>query len=173
MSNQSVIKSTLFVLLYLALQVLFVRNLVFYDVAFCFIYLVAILWLPGEMDSLWVILVSFFIGIVVDMFYNTAGVHAAACTLIGFLRKGILKYFFPSKGVENDFSVTLRDLGYQRYFVYITVVVFIHHVALFLVEAGGFQLFLKTIFKIVLSTIFTVLVIYLGSIFTTNISSEK
>jgi rod shape-determining protein MreD len=173
MSNQSVIKSALVVLLYLALQVLFVRNLVFYDVAFCFIYLIAILWLPGEMDSFWVILVSFLIGIVVDMFYNTAGVHAAACTLIGFLRKGILQYFFPAKAVENNLSVTLKELGYQRYFVYITAIVFIHHVALFIVEAGGFHLFLKTIVKILSSTVFTVLVIYLGSIFTSNISSDK
>ncbi len=173
MNNHSVIKASLIVLLYLSLQVLFVRNLAFYDVAFCFIYLVAILWLPGEMDSLWVILISFLVGIVVDIFYNTAGVHAAACTLIGFLRKGILLYFFPAKGIENDLNVTLKELGHQRYLVYITVMIFIHHAALFIIEAGGFHLFFKTILKIFASTIFTVFVIYLGSIFTSNISSEK
>jgi hypothetical protein len=125
------------------------------------------------MDSFWVILISFIVGILVDIFYNTAGVHAAACTLIGFLRKGILLYFFPAKGIENDLNVTLKELGHQRYFVYIAFMIFIHHVALFIIEAGGFHLFLITTGKIFASTIFTVFVIYLVSILTSNISSEK
>lgn len=173
MNSQSLIKTGLMVLLYVGLQVLFVRNLVLYDVAFCFIYLVAILWLPGEMDSLWVIILSFVIGLTVDIFYNTAGVHAAACTLIGFMRKGILLYFFPARGIENELSVTLTELGHQRYLVYISVMVLIHHLALFFVEAGGTHLFLHTLLKIFTSTIFTVLIIYLGSVFTTNLSAQK
>ncbi|AWV99808.1 hypothetical protein [Arcticibacterium luteifluviistationis] len=173
MNSQSLIKAALVIILYLALQILLVRNLVLYDVAFCFIYIVAILWLPGEMDTIWVILISFFIGLTVDIFYNTAGVHAAACTLIGFLRRGILLYFFPAKGIENDLSVTLPELGHQRYLVYITVLVFIHHVALFFIEAAGTHLFLHTLLKIVSSTVFTVLVIYLSSVFTSNLSVQR
>ncbi len=160
-------------ILYVALQVLFIRNLVFLDVAFCFVYLIPILWLPGDMDSIWVILISFFIGLFVDMFYNTPGVHASACTLIGFIRKPLLRYFFPSRGVENEIHVTLARLGHQRYFVYITIIVFIHHLVLFFVEAAGLHLFLHTLLKVFSSLVFTVIVIYLWSLFVTNITRAR
>jgi hypothetical protein len=173
MNSQSFKRSALVVLLYVSLQVLFVRNLVLFDVAFCFIYLVAILWLPGEMNTLWVILASFLIGLIVDSFYNTAGVHASACTLIGFLRRSILLYFFRAKGIENDIFVTLPELGHQRYLVYIGVMVFIHHFFLFLVEAGDMNLILHSLSKIFFSTLFTVAVIYLTSVFTSNLSFKK
>lgn len=173
MTSQDTFRALLLVILYVALQVLFIRNLVFWDVAFCFVYLIPILWLPGDMDSIWVILISFFIGLFVDMFYNTPGVHASACTLIGFLRKPILRYFFPSRGVENEIHVSLSRLGHQRYFVYITLITLIHHLVLFFVEAAGLHLFLNTLVKVFASLIFTVLVIYLLSLFTSNLSSEK
>ncbi|KPM48512.1 hypothetical protein [Jiulongibacter sediminis] len=173
MSSQDIIKASLVFVLYLTLQVLFARNLVLFDVAFCFIYLVIILWLPGETDTLWVILISFAIGLFVDLFYNTAGVHAAACTLIGFLRKSILKSFFPSRGIENEINVRLAQLGHQRYLAYIAAMTFIHHLALFFIEAGGTHLFLNTLLKIFSSLLFTVLVIYLLSVFVTNLSREK
>jgi hypothetical protein len=173
MTSQDTIRAILLIIFYVALQVLFIRNLVFWDVAFCFIYLIPILWLPGDMDSIWVILISFGIGLFVDMFYNTPGVHASASTLVGFLRKPLLRYFFPSRGVENEIHVSLSRLGHQRYFVYITIIIFIHHLVLFFVEAAGFHLFLHTLLKIFSSLIFTVMVIYLWSLFTTNISKEK
>ncbi|MCR9062509.1 MAG: hypothetical protein NXI00_01010 [Cytophagales bacterium] len=173
MSSQDVIKTALVSILFLMLQVLFVRNLVLYDVAFCFIYLIIILWLPGEMDTLWVILISFGVGIFLDMFYNTAGVHAASCTLIGYIRKPILRSFFPSRGLENEIHTSLVELGHQRYLVYISIISFIHLTVLFFIEAGGFNLFLNTLTKIITSLIFTVLVIYLISVFSYNLGREK
>jgi hypothetical protein len=173
MTSQDTIRATILVLVYVALQVLFFRNLVFLDVAFCFIYLIPILWLPGDMNSLWVILTSFLIGLFVDMFYNTPGVHASACTLVGFLRRPILRYFFPSRGVENEIHVSLFKMGHQRYFIYITAITFIHHLVLFFVEAAGLHLFGYTLLKVFSSLVFTVLFIYLWSLFTTNLFKEK
>ncbi len=175
MNSQSLIRTALVVLLYVSIQVLFVRNLVLYDVAFCFVYLIAILWLPGDMDTLWVILISFLIGLIVDSFYNTGGIHAAACTLIGYLRKSILLYFFPGKGIENDVVVTLLGLGHQRYryLLFVGVMVLIHHLFLFLVESGDMSLLIHSLAKVLFSTLFTAIVIYLSSVFTSNLSSQK
>ncbi|UBM57599.1 hypothetical protein LAG90_12315 [Marinilongibacter aquaticus] len=173
MSSQDVIKAIALGLFLIFVQAFFVRNLVLYDVAFCFLYILVILWLPAEMDSIWVILFAFGIGLFVDMFYNTAGIHAAACTLLGFLRKPILKYVSPSRGMENEIQNSLDELGHQRYLVYITLMVFIHHTVLFFIEAGGLHLVLYTLIKIFCSLVFTVLVIYLISIFSANLSKKN
>ncbi|MGR3811384.1 hypothetical protein [Jiulongibacter sp. NS-SX5] len=173
MNSQDILRASAITLLFLILQVFLARNLVLFDVAFCFLYLIIILWLPGEMDTLWVILISFGIGLFLDMFYNTAGVHAAACTLVGFLRKTILKSFFPSRGLENEINTSLRELGHQRYLAYISAIILIHHLALFFIEAGGVHLFTLTVIKVFASVLFTVLVIYLVSVFANNLSRES
>lgn len=173
MSSQDIFKAIGTLIFFALFQVLFVRNLVLFDIAFCFVYIMAILWLPGEWSTIWVILASFALGLFIDMFYNTAGLHAAACTFLGYFRKNLLRYFFPSRGIENEIHVNIKKLGTQRYLIYVSIMVFIHCTLLFFIEAGGFFMIGFTILKILTSFIFTVLVIFLISVFTANQTKEK
>jgi len=159
MNSQTVIKLVLTFVIYLVLQILVIRNFVFFDVAFCFVYIACILLIPDEIDPIWVILISFLIGLLVDIFYNTAGVHASACVLIGYLRSYIIKFLFPTKGVENDITISLKEMGGERFIRYVAILTIIHHSLLFFVEAGGFQFFLITVLKIICSVIFTMFLI--------------
>lgn len=159
MNSQTVIKLVLTFVIYLVLQIVVLRNFVFFDVAFCFVYIACILLLPDEVDPIWVILISFLIGLLVDIFYNTAGVHASASVMIGYLRGYIIKFLFPTKGVENEVTITLRDMGGERFVRYVAILTIIHHSMLFFVEAGGFQFFLITVLKIICSVIFTTFLI--------------
>lgn len=159
MNSQTVIKLVLTFVIYLVLQIVVLRNFVFFDVAFCFVYIACILLLPDEIDPIWVILISFLIGLLVDIFYNTAGVHASASVMIGYLRGYIIKFLFPTKGVENEITISLRDMGGERFVRYVAILTIIHHSMLFFVEAGGFQFFLITVLKIICSVIFTTFLI--------------
>lgn len=159
MNSQTVIRLVLTFVIYLILQIVVIRNFVFFDVAFCFVYIACILLLPDEIAPVWVILISFLIGLLVDIFYNTAGIHASASVLIGYLRSYIIKFLFPTKSVENEVVITLKDMGTERFVRYIAVLTLIHHSTLFFVEAGGFQFFLITILKILCSVIFTTFMI--------------
>ncbi|GAB2615170.1 hypothetical protein GCM10027035_09650 [Emticicia sediminis] len=159
MNSQTVIKLVLTFVIYLVLQIVVLRNFVFFDVAFCFVYIACILLLPDEVDPIWVILISFLIGLLVDIFYNTAGVHASASVMIGYLRGYIIKFLFPTKGVENDITISLKDMGGERFVRYVAILTIIHHSMLFFVEAGGFQFFLITVLKIICSVIFTTFLI--------------
>ncbi|SOE21789.1 hypothetical protein SAMN06298216_2244 [Spirosomataceae bacterium TFI 002] len=172
MSTQDIIKTGAFIFLYLLLQILLVRNLILWDVALCFVYFAAILLLPGEMPTTSVLLVSFFIGLTVDIFYNTAGVHAAACTFIGLIRRNYLKYIFPTKNLENELNVSFREMGGLKFFQYVLGLTFIHCLLVFFLEAGGFGYFLITIVKVVASFIFTSLTIFLLSVFTNNLQKS-
>ena len=148
MNSQTVIKLVLTFVIYLVLQILVIRNFVFFDVAFCFVYIACILLIPDEIDPIWVILISFLIGLLVDIFYNTAGVHASACVMIGYLRSYIIKFLFPTKGVESDITISLKEMGGERFIRYVAILTIIHHSLLFFVEAGGFQFFLITVLNI-------------------------
>ena len=159
MNSQTVIKLVLTFVIYLVLQIVVLRNFVFFDVAFCFVYIACILLLPDEVDPIWVILISFLIGLLVDIFYNTAGVHASASVMVGYLRSYIIKFLFPTKGVENDITISLKDMGGERFIRYVAILTIIHHSMLFFVEAGGFQFFLITVLKIICSVIFTTFLI--------------
>jgi len=159
MNSQTVIKLVLTFVIYLVLQIVVLRNFVFFDVAFCFVYIACILLLPDEVDPIWVILISFLIGLLVDIFYNTAGVHASASVMIRYLRGYIIKFLFPTKGVENEITISLKDMGGERFVRYVAILTIIHHSMLFFVEAGGFQFFLITVLKIICSVIFTTFLI--------------
>ncbi|WP_337041409.1 hypothetical protein [Emticicia sp. 17c] len=159
MNSQTVIRLIVTFFIYLLLQIVVLRNFVFFDVAFCFVYIACILLLPDEIPPVWVILISFLTGLLVDIFYNTAGVHASASVLIGYLRAYVIKFLFPTKGVENEIVISLKDMGAERFIRYVAILTLVHHSMLFFVEAGGFAFFLITILKIICSVVFTTFMI--------------
>ncbi len=168
MTLREIINTAFLFLLYLVLQILIVRNLVLFDFAFCFIYVACILLLPNETSLTALLLIGFGVGIVVDTFYNTLGVHAAATVLMAYLRPFVVRVQMGQRIQEARVEFTLRELGVGEFFRYVLVLVFIHHAALFIIEAGSFSLLLPTLLRVVASTVFTSVSILLIQFFTRN-----
>ncbi len=162
--------TTLFFLfiLYLALQLLLVRNVVLFDVGFCFIYVACILLLPFETSGPVMLLTAFVVGIVVDTFYNTLGLHAAATVLMAYLRPLVVRSQVDLNGPEARVTFSLEGLGLAGFSRYILSMVFIHHATLFLIEAGSLSLFFPTLLRVLISSLFTTLIIVLIQFFTRN-----
>lgn len=161
MNSQSLFKIIGTIALYLFLQVFIVRNLVFFEVAFCFVYVSIILFLPSNTPVSVVLLIAFLAGLSVDLFYNTAGLHASASLLLAFLRNYIIKVLFPTKGLDNELLISLEGMGMERFIRYIIILTFIHHFYLFFLEAGSPKYFLNTSLKVVASVMFTSVVTFL------------
>ncbi|CAN1495476.1 hypothetical protein MCERE19_00329 [Spirosomataceae bacterium] len=161
MKSQSLFKIIGTIALYLFLQVFIVRNLVFFEVAFCFVYVSIILFLPSNTPVSVVLLIAFLTGLSVDLFYNTAGLHASASLLLAFLRNYIIKVLFPTKGLDNELLISLEGMGMERFIRYIIILTFIHHFYLFFLEAGSPKYFLNTSLKVVASVMFTSVVTFL------------
>jgi hypothetical protein len=159
--SQSLFKIIGTIALYLFLQVFIVRNLVFFEVAFCFVYVSIILFLPSNTPVSVVLLIAFLTGLSVDLFYNTAGLHASASLLLAFLRNYIIKVLFPTKGLDNELLISLEGMGMERFIRYIIILTFIHHFYLFFLEAGSPKYFLNTSLKVVASVMFTSVVTFL------------
>ncbi len=119
------------------------------------LYTLFILALPFETPK-WVLLVlGFFVGFVVDIFCDTPGLNAGASTVMAFARPWVLGMLAPRDGYENGTRPYLMQMGFLWYIYYSGLLVLIHHAAYFMLDAFGFDHFFKTLSQIVLTALFT------------------
>jgi hypothetical protein len=147
--------------IYLILQVVLMKQLVLFNTAFCFIYIAFILFLPIETTTIMLMILGFILGFTIDIFYDSLGIHAAALVLVGFLRNIWLSRLTPQGGYDAGEGPTLAANGVQWFVIYTLPMIFVHHFALFFIEAGGFGLLWYTFSKVFFSTIFTFLILLL------------
>ena len=148
--------------IYLFYQVLILQNVVLFHTAFCFLYILYLLLLPVETNPLVLMGIGFLMGFAVDMFYESIGLHAFACVLIMYVRNFWLNSMTPQGGYDNNSTPSLALGGVQWFIIYSLPLVFLHHAVLFFMEAGGFGMFWFTLWKIITSTFFTMLVILIA-----------
>ncbi|NJM94722.1 MAG: hypothetical protein HC842_08725 [Cytophagales bacterium] len=67
-------------------QVFIFKEMVLFGKAFCFIYLLFLLLLPFEVGPVLLMLIGLGTGLLVDLFYDSWGIHAAASVFVMFLR---------------------------------------------------------------------------------------
>lgn len=140
---------------YLGVHMLVVSKLVLFDLGWCFFYLGFLLFLPIGTPIVVQLLLGFGTGLLMDMFYDTGGVHAAAAVLLCYLRPWVLRLLTPRDGYEAADSVNVHKMGGQWFIVYMALLIGLHHLAFFLLELGSFRVFSLTLVKIVVSTLFT------------------
>jgi hypothetical protein len=160
MTNK-VLKNILLFFLLTILQVLIVKNLNFGVYFIMLPYVLFILSLPFETPRLLVLLISFVGGLILDMFYNTPGLHASACTAMGFARYYVLKYISPREGYDPAVEPSVEDMGAEWFIKYASVLIITHHFLFFFLEVFSFSEFFRTLFKIILSVIGTFAFVYL------------
>lgn len=165
MTTNTLISNLTRLIFYIVIQIVFFRSLVLFNVSFCFIYVGAILALPKETSHTYLILISFVTGLMVDAFYNTMGMHAAAMTLIGYLRPYLLLLITPQRGYEEKSEFSINSMGFIWYITYAGILVMIHHFCLFFLELGSFSLFFTTLLKIFSSFLFTIFMIIIFQYF--------
>ncbi len=149
-----------FILLVLV-QVLIIKNIELGRFVNPFVYVLFIVILPFETPK-WLLLFSAFIlGITIDFFYDTAGMHAAACVLMAYIRPGILKLFSPRDGYEFGTQPTVQYLGIPWFVSYAGILIILHHFALFFIEVFRFSEFFSTLLRVILSSLFTLILVVL------------
>jgi len=147
--------------IYLLVQVLLFKSFILFNTAFCFLYVAFILFLPIEINTLALMFIGFSLGFMVDIFYDSLGLHAFTLVLIAYLRNYWLSVISPQGGYDTGSGPTLAVNGVQWFLVYTVPMIFLHHFVLFFLEAGGFVVFWYTMLKVIASLLFTMTVILL------------
>jgi rod shape-determining protein MreD len=162
---------TVNIIVFVLLQVLVMNNIHLFGVVVPFIYIYIILKFPVDITRSRMVLLSFFIGLLIDIFSNTFGMHAAACTLAGFVRTPLLERFVDVREMPADSIPTYRLFGLGRFLRYTVFLVSIHHVALFLIES--FTLFqpVMMITRMLSGILLTMMLIFILEAF--NLSKSK
>lgn len=145
-----------------AAQVLIVNHIRFGGYVHPYIYMIFIMLLPVNMPKIPLLLVSFGLGIVIDLFMGTLGLHAASTTLIAFCRPAVIRIISGNQKLENIHEPTIEHLGFPWFLRYSLCIVILHHFSLFLLETFSFRLIGQSLLRILLSTpvsIFLVLII--------------
>lgn len=126
-----------------------------------YVYVLFLLLLPFEMPGWALLATAFFLGLSIDMFTDTPGMHAAACLFLAFCRPFVLRLTAPREGYENNTLPTLFNQGLRWFITYAGILVFLHHLLLFYVEVFRLSEFFSTLLRVILSTLLTLSIIVL------------
>ncbi len=141
--------------LYAGVYVGLVSRLVLFEAGWCFLYLGFLLFLPLATPIVVQLLLAFGLGLTMDIFFDTNGLHAAAAVLLAFVRPWVLKLLTPRDGYDAQDSANIHQMGGQWFAVYLGLLVLVHHTAFFVLELGSFRHFGFTLTKILASFVFT------------------
>lgn len=147
--SRNIVRFTVVVLF----QVLVMDNVMISGYMVPYVYLLFILLMPFETPR-WVVLLSgFFLGLGIDLFEHTPGMHTAATVLIAFIRPYFLNLLAPRDGYEPETFPRIHYYGFSWFLKYTLLMVLVHHLALFYLEVFQLQNFLSTLLRVVLSTV--------------------
>ena len=104
------------------------------DYLFVFVYPLFVAMLPLRAPRPLVIVLAFLLGLSIDFFSETLGLHAGALTFTAYCRPLILKMVQPRDGYNIKVSPTINDLGSGWMFRYIALLLLAHLLAFFLLQ---------------------------------------
>jgi hypothetical protein len=159
--NNNWVKYGLVFILVVLIQGLVVNNIQLNEYFNPMVYPIMILMLPFEMSIIASMAVALVLGISVDAFSNTFGLHASSALFIGYLRPTIMKYIQPKEGYDNTLLPIIQDMGVIWFVIYCTVILFLHHLWFFTFEILRFDLILLILGKTFFSLIFSIFIVVL------------
>lgn len=147
-------KTALHIIRFIALvllQVLVINHIRLGGYVQPYVYLVFIMLLPINIQKWQLLLLGFFLGLTIDLFTGTLGLHAGATTLMAFCRPAILRLVSGHQKLENVVEPDLGLLGGVWFLRYTLCMVLVHHFALFFLESFSFHLIGQVLLRILLS----------------------
>lgn len=119
------------------------------------IYPLFIILLPINIPRTLLILLAFILGISVDIFYDSIGVHAAASVFIAYSRLFILRLLEPTQGYKTDGSPSAHNFGLGWFISYSSIMMIVHLFIYFSIDAFSFVFIFDILIKTILSFIFS------------------
>ncbi|MCI9284824.1 MAG: rod shape-determining protein MreD [Muribaculaceae bacterium] len=136
-------------------QVVVFNHICLFNVAVPMVFIYVIIRLPITLAINWVLTVSFFLGLTVDIFSDTYGMNALSCTVLAMLRRPVLRLYVPREEDLTRPEPSMQSLGTAVYLKYLLTMTLLYCMLIFTIEAFTFfnplQLLLRIIFSTLLS----------------------
>jgi hypothetical protein len=125
-----------------------------------YIYYLFVLWLPFTLSRMSVMFIGFITGMILDVFTNSPGLHAAACVLIAYMRPFVISALTPKEIKEfNTLEPSPKAMGWEPYLVYVLILTLFHHGYMTFLQWLSFGTFLRFLIKVVSTTAISMLLI--------------
>jgi len=126
-----------------------------FNYIFLFIYPVGIMLLPINTPKIGVLLIAFSVGLTVDIFYDSPGLHGAALVFMAFSRSFILRGLSPDTGYTKVSTPLAHSFGLVWFLQYSGMMLFAFLIVYFSLEAFTFvyiwSILAKTFFSFIAS----------------------
>jgi len=156
---------------YLAFHIFVARKLVFGQWVFGYVYVGFLLTFRPNNSKSHFLLFGFVIGLIVDLFEYSPGIHASACLFLAFVRPYLLSLLAAINNINEDEirEISIREMSFVSFAIYAFSLIFLHHLLVFFLEAWTSKLLWLSLQKTFFSSIFTLVsVILIQYLFFTN-----
>lgn len=129
--SKSIIVNFLRFIVLVFIQVFLLKNINVYNLSTPYLYILFILLLPFEVPNVLLFALAFILGITIDAFYDTPGLHAAACIVLAFVRILFISITVQKDGFDNEPEPTLSIMGFRWFLTYSIVLTHVHQTVRF------------------------------------------
>ena len=155
MNNALILNIVRFIFL-LAAQIVIFNNIDLFGYINPYPYLLFILLYPVNSNRAGLLIASFLLGLSVDMFTNSGGIHAASCLILAYVRPVFFKFAF---GLSYEYqTIKINDRLSPERFTFIFISILTHHFILFILEYFKFTFILEASLRTIVTTIFTLII---------------
>lgn len=140
------------------LQVLLFDQLQLLGVCHPYIYILCLLMMPITLSHSADMIIGAVVGLIMDIFCNSLGVHTAACIFIMFIRPYLIGAIVNDKDRLNE-QISLRALGMEALLRYVVILVVVHHLMVFLLAAWSWAHIGFVLAETIVSSLVTISVI--------------
>lgn len=127
-----------------------------------YIYILFIMLFPIKNNRLLFIFIAFLLGLSVDLFSDSGGIHAAASVTIAYMRPVILKFSFGA--IYEHQTIKFSNTEFGQRLTYFLIIILIHHLILFSLEIFNSSKIILILKKSLFSSIFTLILCLLITI---------
>lgn len=147
-------------------QVLILNNINFLGFINPYLYILFIMLFPVRNNRTAIVFISFLLGLCIDIFSDSGGVHAAACVFVAYIRPTFLKFSF---GTVYDYqTIKFNQTELSTRLTYFSLITVVHHFILFSLEVFNISKIILILQKTFFSSIFTILLCFLITILFSN-----
>jgi len=148
------------------ISLVLIQVLIFNQVQFSgffnpYVYILFIILLPLSTPRYAVLILAFALGLIIDIFSNSLGVHSAATVFIAYVRPLVIRLISNREDDKSDYP-GLNQNKLSWFINYVVFMVLIHHTLLFYLEVYTFANFFNTLYRVILSSLFSIIVIVLS-----------
>lgn len=153
--NSTLFSNILRFIFLLTLQIAILDNMTFLGFIMPLPYILFIILYPVNSNKSALLISSFSLGLIMDLFSNSGGIHATACLILAYYRPYIFKFAF---GISYEYqTIKLNESLTPERFTFILLTVVIHHFTLFILEAFQVTFIWDILLRTLLSTVFTII----------------